>query len=209
MTKKKQPEAKPNVTPEDIGNLYQDVSNPTNDNIYRLISFQPAPTAVFQNVKTLTELELFGSEYAPMARLLLEHPIAKPPAPRKTRSDKGKPRERKPKTEQIELFDSEIVITPELEEMEEGLNSEGLTLLKPTRKKAKGKPDISTFSCVVGLDDQPNILRLGEVVINSATLIEGVKELLSACGIDQKYIEDAPESEGKRNLLDILKEGGK
>ena len=118
---------------------------------------------------------------------------------------KHKPRERKPKTEAEPI----TVITPELQELEEGLNSEGLTLLKPAKKRGKrtipGKPDISTFSVSVGQGDQPHTLRLGEVAVSSTTLREGVADLLGLCGIDQKYVEETPESEGKRNLLDILK----
>jgi hypothetical protein len=152
---------------------------------------------------------------------------------------------------------------PELREMEDGLNSEGLTLLrtagkilgnamvrrtdplktpvfppevippeplsqfsitqvvesrepvianikKRTRKarKATGspldKPDISTFSVTIGQDDKPHQLKMGEVAVASVTLKEGALCLLKAYHIDQAYVEDAEDSEGKRNLLDIL-----
>ncbi len=123
---------------------------------------------------------------------------------------KHKPRERKSKAEQP------IIITLDLKEMEEGLNSEGLTLVKepppqPTKRTRKaGKstgsrlPDISTFSVSVGQGDEPHILRLGEIAVGYKTLREGALDLLRTFGIDQKYVEDAPDSEGKRNLLNIL-----
>ena len=129
-----------------------------------------------------------------------------PKKPRKPRSDKGSH-----KGQTAEQVASSIIdkITPELQELEEGLNSEGLTLIKPAKKRGKrtipGKPDISTFSVSVGQGDQPHTLRLGEVAVSSTTLREGVADLLGLCGIDQKYVEETPESEGKRNLLDILK----
>ena len=114
--------------------------------------------------------------------------------------------ERKPKAEEIK------VITPELQEMEEGLNSEGLTLLKPAKKRSKktipGKPDISTFTIKTPAPSSSNphyTLSLEGVGVACLTLKEGVKEMLTLSGIDQAYVEDAPESEGKRNLLDIIK----
>ncbi len=147
-----------------------------------------------------------------------------PKKPRKPRSDKGSIK--RPKTEQIKT------ITPELREMEEGLNSEGLTLVRklepeieqvltkrirkakvelPEVTDKKGSPDISTFSIKTpepGTDD-PYTLSLGGHTVVSRMVKDSVTELMGIWNIDQAFVENAPDSEGKRNLLDILREGGK
>ena len=133
-----------------------------------------------------------------------------PKKPRKPRSDKGSH-----KGQTAEQVASSIIdkITPELQELEEGLNSEGLTLIKPAKKRGKrtipGKPDISTFTIKTPAPSSSNLhytLSLEGVGVACLTLKEGVKEMLALSGIDQQYIEDAPESEGKKLLLEILKE---
>jgi len=72
-------------------------------------------------------------------------------------------------------------------------------------------PDISTFTIKSPEPGMPQLstLSIGEVAVLSKTLREGVTELLGTLGIDREYVEAQAESEGKRNLLDILKEGGK
>lgn len=77
-------------------------------------------------------------------------------------------------------------------------------------KKNSGKPDISTFKVVqLGLRDEAHHLSLGghEVSSKSYTLKEGARALLAGYGLDQAYVEAAPESEGKRHLLGILNAG--
>ena len=69
--------------------------------------------------------------------------------------------------------------------------------------------DISTFEVKTPpSSEEPFILSLDEVSVTEMSINKGVKELMGLAGIDQQYIENAPQSEGKRMLLAIL-EGGK
>ncbi len=142
-----------------------------------------------------------------------------PKKPRKPRSDKGS-HKLKPIAEQVA---STIIdkITPE--KQKEVFESEKpLKLYEGKRKAGKReaainadkitKPDISTFSIKTPEPNSSNphyTLSLEGVGFACLTLREGVTEMLVMSGIDQKYVEAQPDSEGKRNLLDILKKGGK
>lgn len=77
-------------------------------------------------------------------------------------------------------------------------------------KKGENPTDlISTFSVSVGQGDEPHIATLGTRTERAKTLKECALKLLAYCGIDEKFVEDSPDSEGKRNLLKILKGGEK
>ena len=78
-------------------------------------------------------------------------------------------------------------------------------------KKESKKPDISTFSIKTPEpgSDEPYIFSCEGFVTHAQSLIEGVTHLLRDMGIDQKYIDDSPESQGKRELLAILKGDGR
>lgn len=91
---------------------------------------------------------------------------------------------------------------------------------KPTSKRAAinypladGKPDISTFSLKTRQGNNPNEFSydfsLGEVTVSHFKLKDGVIELLNLAGITQADVEDAPDSEGKRQILGILNAEGK
>ena len=66
------------------------------------------------------------------------------------------------------------------------------------------KPDISTFLIRTLSPGLGYTLSIGGFKITAETLKDGVIELLSTLGIDQAYIENAPDSEGRRTLLEIL-----
>lgn len=148
---------------------------------------------------------------------------------------KHKPRERKQKVEQTlgETFASPVSViydikrihrpaevSPELREMEDGLNAEGLTLVQETEPKKRGKPpknkptevieitkpDLSTFTIKTpeSGSKEPYTLSLGEASISSMTLKEGITELLAVLGITREDIEFTPESDGKKLLLGVL-----
>lgn len=206
---------KANVTTADVDTLYIDGKD-----VYRLIRCESEPHAVMELIADGSMWEKPISEFVNFVRLKPEHPIVKPVAPRKTRSDKGS---HKPKPEQAAatIQTQEETPTPEKAVSSSkkkakqiiplvNLSDEGLAVsvepLSVSGLKREGLPDISTFSIKSPEPGTPNIsiLTIGEVAVACKTLTMGVKELLGACGIDQKYIEDAPDSEGKRNLLDIL-----
>lgn len=92
MTKKK-----PNITPADVDTLYIDSS----EKVYRLISCESEPHATMSLIADGDVLEKPISEFANFIRLKPERPIVKPATPRKPRSDKGIPRERKSKPEPV------------------------------------------------------------------------------------------------------------
>ncbi len=121
----------------------------------------------------------------------------------KPRSDKGIPRLRKPKIEPVETPNEQPPVT---------LSSE-----QPPFPSDAKLPDISTFSFVppeLGVSKLFTLKLRGkggmpEFAVGSKTLSEGVKDLLKFAGIDQKYAENAPPSEGKDLLLSILEKGDK
>lgn len=114
-----------------------------------------------------------------------------------------KPRERKPKTEQpMEQPGVKITAEPNI--------VSGKKQVIKERTFSQISPDISTFSVTIGQGDELHQIHLGAQVVGCATLKEGTQQILAKFGIDQQFVEDAPESEGKRNLLDILNtKGGK
>ena len=74
-----------------------------------------------------------------------------------------------------------------------------------TKDDTLGLPDISTFSYKVPeRDTKPYTLSLGGHSVIAMILRDGVAELMEHYGIDQKYIESASQSEGKRLMLNIL-----
>ena len=134
---------------------------------------------------------------------LIEMLTTTPKKPRKPRSDKGSHKE--PKTELV------LVTATETTSESGGIGfPPPLTKGRGSKKIQRGAtpllPDISTFkirSPEPG-KNEPSVLSIGEVAIACVTLRTGALDLLAACGVDQKYVEAQPESEGKRNLLDIL-----
>ena len=160
MTKRKA-----NITPADVGNLYID----PNDEVYRLGECEVEPSAVMVNIISGIIVKRPLSGFTDLVRLKPEHPIIKPVAPRKTRSDKGMTRT------------GTITVIPDL---------------------------ISTFKIKTPAleTDDDFILSIGEVHMTYATLRQGTIELLAMAGISQQDIESAPDTQGKRDLLDILAE---
>ena len=76
---------------------------------------------------------------------------------------------------------------------------------------SQGVPDISTFELRVASDTieggyTPNQMSMAGISIPCVNLKLGALKLLGRLGIDQKYVEDAPDSQGKRELLAILTE---
>ena len=84
---------------------------------------------------------------------------------------------------------------------------------KPKRDRHKKTPvegtktsvDISTFSVKVGQGEWLSQVGLEGQVIGCESLLEGVMQILAKFSIDQKYVEDAPDSTGKREMLAILR----
>lgn len=99
---------------------------------------------------------------------------------------KHKPRERKPKTET--LMPQTTTISPEIF----------------TQSVDSGTDVISTFYVVTGQDGKSHTLNMGGTFVSNKTLRAGAKELLGLTGLTEEDIKGAPESEGKRNLLNIL-----
>ncbi len=71
----------------------------------------------------------------------------------------------------------------------------------------KGKPDISTFAIKTGMKGEWNKMSMAGVETQSFNLKDGANYLLATLGLDQAYVEASPDSEGRRNLLDILNAG--
>ena len=122
--------------------------------------------------------------------------------------------ERKSKPEQVSLplVPTEVVREPaSVQQPAEKAGDSPATKSKNKPRNIDGVTkttvDISTFLGSVGLeqkDDEPYTLKLGEVVVTSMTLTGGIDELFEACGIDEKFVSDAPDSQGKRELQAIL-----
>ncbi len=74
-----------------------------------------------------------------------------------------------------------------------------------TPEEAKGV-DISTFKTKVGQDGKDHEVSMGGVGIVCGNLKKGCQDLLLALNIDQAYVENAPDSDGKKLLLSILQE---
>ena len=177
---------KSNIRPELIGELFL---KPGEDIPYRLILCNTEPTAQIQRVDRDIPDDLVGiSGLSGLILLKPERPILKPATPRKTRSDKGKAREKKPEPV-IATIKKRLII----EEIAD----------------KKGLPDISTFSVKIGQGaEEHHTLKLEGVGFACKTLEKGVVEMLAMSGIDQAYVENSVESDGKHLLLSILKEGG-
>ncbi len=91
---------------------------------------------------------------------------------------------------------------------------------KPKERKTKEKPitappvetsdttpvDISTFKTKVGQDGGDYEVSMGGIGIVCGNLKRGCHDLLLALNIDEEYVENSPDSDGKNLLLSILKE---
>ena len=189
MTRKKQ-----NITPELIGEFYTD-----GEEVYRLVGCESEPHATMSELLTPLEPVVKPiSQFAAFVRLKPERPITKPAAPRKRRSDAGTTRE-KPKVEQASISGEPETSISQVEEPEQ------VSTPPMDDVPQVWKPDISTFKVKTGLEGGKSRVYLGPNTIWCDTLRDGVLQLLTEAGIDQKFVEDAPDSNGKRDLLTILK----
>ncbi len=111
---------------------------------------------------------------------------------------KHKPREKKQKKERPLLEG-----TADLTIIEEPSDSVGKEVT-PEVADEKGSPDISTFTISIGQEEEDHKATLGNRTVKAETLKECAEELLTFHGIDRKYIEDAPDSDGKQGLISIL-----
>lgn len=170
---------KANIRPELIGSLFTDGTD-----YFKLIDCQTEPMATVQRIRDV-EITITKpvSEWANLVLMKPVKPIAKPLAPRKPRADKGKTHKKnEPKEEALPPSGEPLGFDP---------------------------PDlISTFSVKTGQDGESFTLRIGDAFLVAKSLTIGTRELIEAQGLTLKDIEEAPYSEGKRNLLNILG-GGK
>lgn len=152
---------------------------PGEDIPYRLILCNTEPTAQIQRVDTTTPDDLVG--ISGLSGLVLLKPV-KPIVITTRRKRPASIIEEEP------LVPAKKEVTPEV-------------------ANEKGPPDISTFTISIGQEGEDHRATLGNKTVKAETLKECVEALLTFHGIDRKYIEDAPDSGGKQQLIGILNAG--
>ena len=190
--------AKSNIRPENIGALFTDGTD-----YYKLVSCEIEPQATFQVIGGTGKIDIGSIAIKPIskfAHLVLMKPV-KPiekqaeRKERKPRSDRGKGHHRagKPATTLVRAgTKGDNAHNPQPE-----ITGDEVTLSEPDI--------ISTFSIKTFPDHYD--ITLGTMTTAGKSLKEGVLRLLKLAGLDQKAVEDAPDSEGKKEILAILKEG--
>ncbi len=117
-----------------------------------------------------------------------------------------KPRDRKPKPEQVSIPPGETIPEPK----KRGHHAIGaLAVHTPPARESQGvkvdQPDVSSFRITVpASNDEPYTLRIGELTVKSMDINEGLEELMRLAGITEGDINKAPDSQGKTELLAIL-----
>lgn len=79
---------------------------------------------------------------------------------------------------------------------------------KPRQRQPRVKGDkniLATFVVSTPMVDGPTILQMGKEEVKSTNLKSGVLELLGKCNINPETIPAFPDSEGKRQIVGILK----
>lgn len=167
---------KNNIRPENVGSLFFDGKD-----YCRLIACESEPHATFANWLKGGETET--KPISKFSKFVLLKPVREIVKPRADLGGKHQRRERK---------QASTLGAPPL----------------PLKEKGTDDDLISTFSMATSKDKEHykfHTLKMGNIAVEGRHPKEDALALLATCGLTQQDVEAAPESEGKKKLLIILK----